>query len=69
MQWCRIYKRLLPGKGYVEIPEFARMRPGDSLEVVGNVQNNVWNAQMVQVVKEVRRLLGSCVRMLIFKIR
>lgn len=57
MQWCRVYKRLLPGKGYVEIPEFARMHPGDSLEAFENNQNNVWNAQMVQAVKEVWSIL------------
>jgi hypothetical protein len=53
MQWCSIYKRLLPGKGYVEVPEFARMRPGDTLEEFDVVQANIWNQKMVQAIKEV----------------
>jgi hypothetical protein len=54
MQWCSVYKRLLPGKGYVEVPEFARMRPGDSLEEVESIQANMWDAKLVKAIKEVR---------------
>lgn len=53
MQWSAVYKRLLPGKGYVEVPEFARMRPGDSLDDFDNSDLNMWNSGMVQAVKEV----------------
>ena len=54
MQWCSVYKRLLPGKGYVEVPEFARMRPGDSLEEAESTQANVWDAKLVKAIKDVR---------------
>ncbi len=54
MQWCKVYKRLLPGKGHVEVPEFARMRPGDSLEEVESTQANMWDAKLVKAIKEVR---------------
>lgn len=53
MQWSAVYKRLLPGKGYVEVPEFARMRPGDSLDDFDNSDLNMWNSGMVHAVKEV----------------
>ena len=54
MHWCNVYKRLLPGKGNVEVPEFARMRPGDSLEEVESTQANMWDAKLVKAIKEVR---------------
>lgn len=65
LQWSSVYKRLLPGKGYVEVPEFARMRPGDSIEESDDVQTNIWNTKMVQAIKEVCSLMFTFVRALI----
>ncbi len=59
MQWCSIYKRLLPGKGRVEVPEFARMRPGDSLEEAESVQVNMWDAKLVKAIKDVRVIIST----------
>ncbi len=54
MQWSDVYKRLLPGKGYIEPPEFCRMRPGESFEDdFENSPVNMWNPKMVRAFKEV----------------
>jgi hypothetical protein len=54
LQWSDAYKRLVPGKGYIEVPEFARMRPGESFEDdFENSPVNMWNSKMVQAIKEV----------------
>jgi hypothetical protein len=55
MQWSDLYKRLLPGKGFIDPPEYCRIRPGESFEDdFDNSSVNVWNAKMVRAFKEVR---------------
>jgi hypothetical protein len=54
LQWSDTFKRLVPGKGYIEPPEFARMRPGESFEDdFESSVINVWSTKMVQAFKEV----------------
>lgn len=55
MQWSDLYKRLLPGKGFIEPPEYCRMHPGESFEDDSESSAvNMWNSKMVRVFKEVR---------------
>ncbi len=55
MQWSDVYKRLLPGKGFIDPPEYCRMHAGESFEDDSESSAvNMWSSKMVRVFKEVR---------------